>query len=80
MTMAVTAPSILPAPAPADGNQVAVVEIPDDDVPPLRWGQWESLPAPAPEPSVGVLVMREDGCVMSGRSAHNAEAPSSRAC
>jgi hypothetical protein len=34
MTMAVTAPSILPASAPADGNQVAVVEVPDDDVPP----------------------------------------------
>jgi hypothetical protein len=49
MTMAATAPSALPVPAPAGGNQVAVVDIPDDDVPPPRWGQWESLPAPAPD-------------------------------
>jgi hypothetical protein len=34
MTMAVTAPSIFPAHAPISGNQVAVVEVPDDDVPP----------------------------------------------
>jgi hypothetical protein len=34
MTMAVTAPSISPVPAPTGGPQVAVVEIPDDDVPP----------------------------------------------
>jgi hypothetical protein len=61
MTTAVTAPSILPVPAPAGGNQVAVVEIPDDDVPPPGWDHWVSLPAPAPEPPVGVLVMREDG-------------------
>jgi hypothetical protein len=77
MTMAVTAPSILPAPALVSGNQVAVVEVPDDDVPPPGWGQWESLPAPAPEPPVGVLVMREDDCMMSGRPTHGAEASSS---
>jgi hypothetical protein len=78
-TMAVTAPSILSAPAPAGGNQVAVVEIRDDDVPLPAWGQWESLPAPAPEPPVVVLMMREDGCVMSGSPAHGAEVSSSRA-
>jgi hypothetical protein len=32
MTMAVTAPSVPPAPAPIDDSQAAVVEIPDDDV------------------------------------------------
>jgi hypothetical protein len=79
MTTTVTAPSILPAPAPTGGNQVAVVEIPDDDVPPPGWDQWVRLPAPAPGPLVGVLVMREDGCVMSGCPADDAEASSSRA-
>jgi hypothetical protein len=79
MTMAVTAPSILSAPAPADGNQVVVVEVPDDDVPPPGWDQWMSPPAPAPEPPVGVLMMREDGTVMSGCLMHGAGASSSRA-
>jgi hypothetical protein len=79
MTMAVTTPSILPVPAPAGGNQVAVVEIPDDDIPPPGWDQWVSQPAPAPELPVGVLAMREDGCVMSGCPAHIAEASSSHA-
>jgi hypothetical protein len=77
ITVATTAPSTLPAPAPAGGNQVAVVDVPDDDVPPLGWGQWENLPAPAPEPPVGVLVMREDDCVMSGHPIHGTEASSS---
>jgi hypothetical protein len=36
-------------------------------------------PAPAPEPAAGVLVMREDGCVMPRRPAHGAEASSSHA-
>jgi hypothetical protein len=79
MTAAAATPSVLLAPAPADGNQVAVVEVPDDDVPPPGWGQWESLPAPAPEPPVGVLVMRKDGRVMSGHPTHGDEASSSRA-
>jgi hypothetical protein len=79
MTMAVTAPSILSAPAPVSGSQAAVVEVPDDDTPPHGWVQWGSLPAPAPEPSVGVLVMGDDGCVMSGRPADSAEASSSYA-
>jgi hypothetical protein len=79
MTMAVTAPSIFSAPALTGGSHVVVVEVPDNDVPPPGWGQWESLPAVALEPLVGVLVMREDGCVMSGRPVHGAEASSSRA-
>jgi hypothetical protein len=58
MTAAAAAPSVLPAPTPAGGNHVAVVAVPDDDVLLPGWGQWESLPAPAPEPPVGVLVMR----------------------
>jgi hypothetical protein len=78
VTVATTAPSALLASAPADGDQVAVVDVPDDDVPPPGWGQWENLPAPAPEPPLGVLVMREDDCVMSGRPTHDAEASSSR--
>jgi hypothetical protein len=44
-----------------------------------RWGQWENRPAPAPEPTAGVLVMREDGCVMLWRLTHGIEASSSRA-
>jgi hypothetical protein len=79
MTTGTTTPSVLLAFDHAGGNQVAVVEVPDDDVPPPGWGQWENLPAPALEPPVGVLVMRDDGCVMSGRPTHGAEASSSRA-
>jgi hypothetical protein len=78
-TMVVTVPSILPAPAPVSGSEVAVVDVPDDDTPPPGWDQWGSLPAPGPEAPVGVLVMRDDGCVMSGRPADDAEASSSRA-
>jgi hypothetical protein len=58
---------------------LAVVDVPDDDILLPGWGQWEILPAPAPEPPVGVIVMREDDCVMSGRQTHGAEASSSRA-
>jgi hypothetical protein len=79
MTMAVTAPSISPASAPISGSQVAVVEVLDDDTLPPGWDQWGGLPAPAPEPPVGVLVMRDDGCVMSGHPAYGVEASSSRA-
>jgi hypothetical protein len=66
MTTAVTAPSIPPAPATVDGRQAAVVEIPDDDVPPPRWDQWVNLLAPAPEPLAGVLVVSDDGGVAPG--------------
>jgi hypothetical protein len=78
MTMAVTAPSTSPVPVPVGGPQVAVAEIPDDDVPPPGWDQWVSQPFSAPEPPTGVLVMREDGCVVSGCPVHGAEASSSR--
>jgi hypothetical protein len=78
MTTAAAAPSVSLAPTPAGGNQVAVVEVPNDDVPPPGWGQWESLPAQAPEPPVGVLVMREDDRVMSGHPTYSVEASSSR--
>jgi hypothetical protein len=67
MTTAATAPLALPAPTPVSGDQAAVVVIADDDAPPPGWDQWMSPPAPAPVPLVGVLVMREDGTVMSGR-------------
>jgi hypothetical protein len=53
MTEAVTTPSVPPAPAPVDDSQAVVVEIPDEDVPPLRWDQWVNLPALAPEPPTG---------------------------
>jgi hypothetical protein len=79
MTTAVTAPSIPPVLTPVSGSQVAVVEIPDNDTPPPGWDQWGNLPAPAPEPPTGVLVMRDDGGVVSGRPADGAEASSSRA-
>jgi hypothetical protein len=81
MTMAVTALLISPAPAPApvSGSQAAVVEISDDDTPLPGWDQWVSLPAPAPELPVGALVVRDDGCVMSGRSSDGVEASSSHA-
>jgi hypothetical protein len=77
LTLATTAPLALPVYAPADGGHVAVVDVPDDDVLSPGWGQWENLLAPAPEPPVGVLVMREDDCVMSGRPTHGTEALSS---
>jgi hypothetical protein len=79
MTTAVTAPSISPAPAPVGGSQAVVVEVPDDDTPPPGWDQWGSLPAPAPEPPVGAVGVRDDGRVTSGRPTDGAEASSSRA-
>jgi hypothetical protein len=79
MTMAVTAPSIPPAPASVDDSQAAVVEIPDEDTPPPGWDQWGNLAAPAPEPPTGVFVVRDDSGVASGRPAGDAEASSSRA-
>jgi hypothetical protein len=77
MTTAVTAPSIPPMLAPVSGSQAVVVEIPDDNTPPPGWDQWGNMPAPAPEPPTGVLIMRDDGGVMSGRPADGAEASSS---
>jgi hypothetical protein len=60
-------------------DQAAVVEIPDDDAPPPGWGKWEDWPAPAPEPTAGVLVVWEDCRVVPWRPTHGAEASSSRA-
>jgi hypothetical protein len=79
MAAAVAVSEVPPTPVPAAVDQASVVEIPNDDVPPPGWGQWESWPAPAPEPAAGVLVMREDGCVMPRWLTHDAEASSSRA-
>jgi hypothetical protein len=77
-TTAVTAASVVPpALVPTAVDQAAVVEIPDDDAPPPGLGQWENWPAPAPEPMAGVLVTREDGCVMPRQPTHGAEASSS---
>jgi hypothetical protein len=66
-TMAITAPSTSPAPAPAGSCRVAAVEIPDDDVPPPGWDQWASLPTSAPEPQAGALMRRWDGPMMASR-------------
>jgi hypothetical protein len=66
MTTTVPAPSIPLAPAPIGDSQAAVVEIPDEDVPPPGWDQWVNLPAPAPEPPTGVLVVRDDGGMAPG--------------
>jgi hypothetical protein len=67
------------APAPIDDSQAVVVEIPDDDVPPPSWDQWVSLPAPAPEPPTGALMVRDDGGATLGYPADSAGASSSRA-
>jgi hypothetical protein len=76
-TMAITAPSTSPAPAPAGSCRVAAVEIPDDDVPPPGWDQWASLPTSAPEPQAGALMRRGDGPMMARRPGREAEASSS---
>jgi hypothetical protein len=72
-------PAVPPEPVPSAVDQAAVVEIPDDDAPPPVWGQWENWLAPAPEPVAGVLVVREDGCVVPRRRMHGVESLSSRA-
>jgi hypothetical protein len=66
MTTAVAAPSVPPAPAPIDDSQAAVVEIPDNDVPPPGWDKWVSLLAPAAEPPTGGVVVRDDGSAALG--------------
>jgi hypothetical protein len=79
-TVAVSAtPAVPPESVPSAVDQAVVLEIPDDDAPPPGWGQWENWPAPAPEPAAGVLVVREDGCVVPRRPTHGVEASSSRA-
>jgi hypothetical protein len=79
MTTVVTALLAPPAPAPVDDSQAVVVEIPDDDVPPLGWDQWVSLPAPAPESPTGALAVGDDGGAMLGCPADGTGASSSRA-
>jgi hypothetical protein len=79
MTMAVAAPLVPLAPAPIDVSQAAVVEIPDEDVPPPGWDQWVSLLASAPKPPTGALVVRDDGDAALGCPTDGAEASSSRA-
>jgi hypothetical protein len=58
---------------------VAVVEIPDDDILPPGWDQRVSLPALAPEPPTGALVVRDDGGATLGAPADGAGASSSHA-
>jgi hypothetical protein len=60
------------------GEREAVVDAADDEAPP-GWGQWGSQPASAPERDPEVLVMREDGCVMSQHLVPDAEASTLRA-
>jgi hypothetical protein len=76
--MTVIAPLAPPAPAPIDDSRAAVVEIPDDDVPPPGWDQWVSLPASAPEASAEALVVRDDGSAALECPVDGAGASSSR--
>jgi hypothetical protein len=77
--MAVAAPLTLSAPTAAGSPQAVVVEVPDDDVPPPGWDQWASLPASAPEPRTGVLVVRGDDGAALGGPANGVGASSSHA-
>jgi hypothetical protein len=76
---ATAATAVPPEPVPTAVAQATVVEIPNDDAPPPGWGQWENWPTPAPEPTAGLLVVREDDCVVPRQPSHGAEASSSRA-
>jgi hypothetical protein len=71
--------SASPTLVPAAGDCAAVVDVTDDGAPPPGWGQWGTRPASATKLATEVLVMQEDGCVISQRSAHNTEASTSRA-
>jgi hypothetical protein len=53
-----------------------VVEIPDDDSPPLGWDQWISFPALSPESQEGAIVRRREGHMVAGGRGHGAEASS----
>jgi hypothetical protein len=64
--VAVAAPSTLPAPAAIGSPQAVALEIPDDDIPLPGWDQWASLPASAPEPPTGALVVRGDDSAALG--------------
>jgi hypothetical protein len=56
-----------------------VVEVLDDDSPPLGWDQWASFPTLSPELQEGALVRRREGHMVAGGRGHGAEASSSRA-
>jgi hypothetical protein len=77
MITTVTALSILPAPTLVNDSQAAVVEISDNDTPPSGWDSGGTCPHQPPSPWWGALVVRDDGSVMSGRSADGAPASSS---
>jgi hypothetical protein len=64
MTMVTAAPLALLVPTPVGSDRAAVVVIANDDASPPGWDQWSSSPAPAPEPQVGVIVIREGGTVI----------------
>jgi hypothetical protein len=78
-TTVVAEPLTPPVPTVAGSPRAAVVEVPDDDVPPPGWDQWASLPASAPEASAGALVVRDDSGAALGCPADGARASSSRA-
>jgi hypothetical protein len=73
--LATAASAVPPGHVPV-ADQVPMVEVLDDDAPPPEWGQWENWPATAPEPAAGVLVVREDSCVVPRQPTHGAEASS----
>jgi hypothetical protein len=75
--VAVAALSTLPAPAATGSPQAVALEIPDDDIPLPGWDQWASLPASAPEPPTGALVVRGDDSAALGGPADGAGASSS---
>jgi hypothetical protein len=77
--VAVAVSSTLPAPVVTGSSQAVVVEIPNDDVPPLGWDQWASPAASAPEASAGALVVRGGVGVALGRPTDGTGASSSRA-
>jgi hypothetical protein len=52
-TTVTTAPTVPPVPAPADGDQAAIVEIPNDDAPPPGWASGRTGPRQPPSPRRG---------------------------
>jgi hypothetical protein len=75
MTTTVTAPSISLAPAPVSGGGGR----PRRRHPTTRMGPVGEPARTSPELPVGALVVRDDGCVMSGHPTNGAEASSLRA-